>query len=491
MKRLLIFIAVMTTAISGFGQSLQAGFNYVQFYSPADGVYLETYLSVVGASAVFSLNENNKLQSSIEITMLFKQEDKIVDFRKFNLLSPEVDTASINRPSFIDLQRIPLESGHYNLELTIKDNNSVVSPYKHNSDIDVNFIEGKIEISGIEPVEKYSITKDENILSKSGYDIIPYISDYYPESINELTFYTEIYNSDKILGESGSYLLKTYIEAFETEKSLHFNKFYKHKSSPVNILLGKFLITDLPSGNYNLVVEIRDRENELVTKKKMFFQRNNPSAHFLMDDILSINTDNTFIANMNNLDTLTDYLKCVNPISDFSERRYIDNLLQQSNTQLMKQFFYNFWYGRNSTDPGSAWNEYKNKVNEVNMSYTTQIRKGYETDRGRVYLQYGVPNTIRERKHEPACYPFEIWHYYSLNGNKDQKFLFYNPELVGDEYVLLHSNVPGEIINRNWESSLNSRMVAPGYITDDLGIDTNKGQDLGYGSIAKQLWENP
>ena len=70
--------------------------------------------------------------------------------------------------------------------------------------------------------------------------------------------------------------------------------------------------------------------------------------------------------------------------------------------------------------------------------------KGYRTDRGRVYLQYGQPNDILEIPSDPVTLPYEIWHYYYLDNQSNVKFVFYDPALVGNDYELLHSNKYGE-----------------------------------------------
>ena len=93
----------------------------------------------------------------------------------------------------------------------------------------------------------------------------------------------------------------------------------------------------------------------------------------------------------------------------------------------------------------------------VNKNYNTSIKKGYETDQGRVYLQYGAPNSIITEKHDPSAYPYEIWSYYKVNNQTNRKFVFYCTEISGSDYVLLHSDVTGEIATNNWEMVLHKR----------------------------------
>jgi len=87
-------------------------------------------------------------------------------------------------------------------------------------------------------------------------------------------------------------------------------------------------------------------------------------------------------------------------------------------------------------------------------------KPGWKTDRGRVYLQYGPPNTRAIRHNETNYFPFEIWHYYETNDKlHDRRFLFYSTDLTMD-MELLHSDVPNEIKNHQWREMVRSRPTA-------------------------------
>jgi len=496
MKNIIILISILLLIVSqGFAQDqvLSASFNYATFYSHDNGPYLETNLSVIGNSAKFMINNKaNTMQAEIEVTMIFKRNETVVTFRKYNLLSPEIDLDVVAKPNFIDLQRILLEPGNYTLELTIKDKNYETEAFKYSEDFTIDYNSTDVAISDMLFVENYSKSKEQNILSKSGYDLVPYVSNFYPKNIDEFIFYVEIYNVNKVLSNNESFLLKYYIETYDNNRDLfEYNGFSKEKAQDINVLLRKMDISKLPSGNFNVVVELRNKQNELIKQRKYFFQRSNPGFAFNVLDMPAINTSNTFVNKYNNVDSLKDYLKSMFPICEIAERRYIDNLLNQDNIDNMKQFLYNYWSAKNSTNTELEWEKYKYKVKLVNDAYSTQIVKGYESSRGIVYLKYGAPNAISERKHEPNTYPFEIWQYYELDGKQNRKFLFYNPNVVGNDYELLHSNVQGEVINKNWVSFIQGRVMATGNRTRDMGSDSSIDRDTNYGTQLMQMWQNP
>ena len=73
-------------------------------------------------------------------------------------------------------------------------------------------------------------------------------------------------------------------------------------------------------------------------------------------------------------------------------------------------------------------------------------------------MKYGRPDDIFTSDFEPSAYPYEIWHYYhTIDNQKNVKFVFYNPNLVGEDYILLHSTARGEIYTNNWVRILHKR----------------------------------
>ena len=45
------------------------------------------------------------------------------------------------------------------------------------------------------------------LLTKNGYDLVPYTSDFFPENVSEISFYAEVYNTKEILGENEKFLI--------------------------------------------------------------------------------------------------------------------------------------------------------------------------------------------------------------------------------------------------------------------------------------------
>ena len=461
MKRLIITLATLSFLIApGIqAQDLQALFYHAGFFSPSEGPYVETYLKVFGPSAEFNKNENDKYQASLEVTILFKQDDQIRDFRKYNLLSEEVTDTSGTLPNFIDQQRIPLPHGVYQMELVLKDNNIEETAVEHAEMISLEYDQADVRFSDFQFVESFAPSNEESILTKSGYDLVPFVGDFYPAEVESLTFYTELYNLDQSIGQDQDFLFRYYLESFETTISLSdFARFQRQKAGPVNVVLATIPITNLPSGNYNLVVEARDRENAELLVHKIFFQRHNPGIQVNLEDIGSVDISSTFAERINDHDSINFYIGCLRPVANSLEKQFAKNVIKSGDIKKKQQFLFSFWETRNEQYPEAEWNRYKQEVMKVEDRFKTQIKHGFETDLGRIWLRYGPPNDSEFSDHEPNSYPYAMWHYYTLEGNQSNKrFIFYNPHLVGTEYFLLHSDARGELYNPYWKVDLHGR----------------------------------
>jgi len=450
--------------------NVTAYLTYATFYAPAKGPYIETYLSVIGKSVKFVKNGSGKYQGEINISISFSQNGEIKNAQKYTLISPETMDTTIAYPNFIDQQRYTLANGSYTMDISIADKNRLSDkPFTTTMPITINFPDGKISVSDFQLLESYVKSASPTILTKSGYDLVPYVSTFFPENINKIKFYAEIYNSKEIIGEGEKIVLNYFLESYENKIKLSdYSAFSKQTANDVNILLAEFNIEKLPSGNYNLVVQVRDKENKIQTERNYFIQRKNTQGKLSLEDLKSVNVSNTFVTFYKSADTLSDYIRSLRPISSSSEIQYAENQLKEKNLELMQQLFYNFWKSRNDKDPQLMWLEYYKEVMKVNKEFGTYGLKGYDTDRGRVYLQYGPPDQRTKADVEPSAYPYEIWEYNSLydkslaltypdNKQSNKKFVFYNPDLVTNKYTLIHSTAQGEINNVRWELLIHKR----------------------------------
>lgn len=456
----IIFISIVVTLITIDirGNTLQAFFSYSTFNTPQKGPYVELYLSVIGKSANYKLNENKKYQSSIQIIVVYKQETSVRFFDKYNLLSPEIDDTSKIDFNFLDQHRALLSNGEYILELTIKDNNDTANTYFLTHPIKINFPPNIISISDIELLESYSKSQTVSKITKSGYDVIPLVNNFYPTQFKSIKFYAELYNVSSVMNGQ-DFLISYYLETYHTNNIIPaFQIFSKQKANDVNVVLAEIPIENLPSGNYNLVLEARNKNNEVLASKKYFLQRSNKNVDMTDSGITTDIIQQSFVMGYKK-EQLKEYILSMQPILSQQEFNYSNNVISSDDEDLMRQYFYNYWARINAVNPEQAWIKYSTEVDKVNSDYGTKIKKGYNTDRGRVYLKNGAPNTVSESKNEPSAYPYEVWHYYKLGDETNKKFVFYSPYLATNEYMLLHSDARGEVYNEQWKLIIHKRTI--------------------------------
>ncbi|HON17974.1 MAG TPA: GWxTD domain-containing protein [Salinivirgaceae bacterium] len=459
MKKIIGLFLVILLSIST-ANATRAYFHYAQFYAPTVGTYLETYLAIDSKSVAYQKNQNGKHQASVDVTMLFYQADKIVEYRKYTIKSPEVDTTLKNiPPGFIDLQRIPLPEGSYNFELRLHDilsNDTTDLVYKDL--IHITLSPDQFSMSGIEPVERIVPANEMTIYTKSGYDVIPYVNNFYPDHVKSINIYAEIYNIDKELGEGADFLVRYYVSSVPSRRVFESTvTFERRKASPIVVLSKAIDISKVPSGNYNLEIEIRDRKNELLLSRKHFFQRSSKIVESSVTDFRQVDIKDSWVEKYNSVQELAPMIRCLYPIAGQNEREFISKDFIAEDLFLMQQFFLNFWESRNNLNPEAEWEAYRKQVELVNKLFSTQIKPGYMTDRGRVYLQYGAPNQIIQRKNLSFFQPYEIWHYYRINDKVNRRFVFALINFGTNDYDLIHSDMPGEITTQGWIEMIKGR----------------------------------
>jgi GWxTD domain-containing protein len=481
----ILFLAVVSTQVIAQEEvkDMVPFFSYSTFYSPQQGPYIETYLTILGHSLYFQKNENDKYVSNVEMTIIVKKEDVVVDFEKLNLSGPEMDDTSKVNFSLVDVRRFAVPNGDYSIEVKLRDINSPFDALFFENDVALDYSVSVPSVSGIQLVERYKKSEDQSMLTKAGFELTPLPLNFYPKSVNSMTFYAEIYNTAAALGAEEFFLVKAFVEQFENHRiAANMQIFKREKAKEVLSFMHEFDISSLPTGNYFLVVEVRDKNNELVGTNRLFFQRSNPQADV---DFLAMQPSfaNSFVALYTSRDTLAEFIRSLRPIATENEKVFIDNYTKSADIERLQQFFYAFWISR-SDNPQQDWNQYLAEVEKCQNTFATKIKKGYQTDRGRVYLIYGPPNTIVSRDNEPSTYPYEIWHYYSLNNQRNRRFIFYNRDLVTNDYELLHSDAFGEVTDYQWQLKLNQRNFA----TNDPDL---RNADWGWGGRVEDYWNNP
>ena len=271
MRRILFVLFTIVGAFSSL-KALDASVSYATFKGSQQN-YVEVYLHIVGNTVNFQTVDTGQYQASVEVLILFKQLGNIVKFDKYRLTSP----VSSFPMDFIDQRRFGLPDGTYQLEVSISDNYMENNVRNFDKIFTLDYQGEELQQSDIQLLSSFKSDSSSNQFVKNGYYLETLPFNFYNKRASRLVFYNEIYNADKAL--DGEFLIRYALDRVQsdgsTKRVLLGHK--KREPRPVNIILLQKDISELTSGNYHLVVEIRSREDELLSSKTVFFQRSNPT----------------------------------------------------------------------------------------------------------------------------------------------------------------------------------------------------------------------
>ena len=491
MKRTIsILLAVLlATTLPAAEKHLSALFGYSTFYLPSSNKsYVETYLDFRAWTLHFVPTGDHEYRATVEVAIVVRSGDSIVYLKKRDLLSPRTSSDTATNFTFMDLHRFSLPNGIYDLQLILHDKASKDDPFIYNDKLVVFFENNKPNMSNIQLMSSATPTLNENMLSRNGYDMVPYIDDFVPASVTVLNPYFEIYNLDQELGSQG-FSVNISIKKKETNRTIP--GFRQTRAYPqakeVCPIYAPIDISKLPSGNYNLVAEICNTAGEVLLQREMTFMRSNPQAAD-DDEVTEDEVASSFAHHLKDRDQLNYYIDALYPIASNQEIEIGKTVVADTSLATKQTFFYYFWHRRSAADPEGEWLDYRARLDYVAANFTYPKTPGYRTDRGRVYLQYGPPDHIRDEKNfvsvrylnneKPSqmgnrvlgttigsdqgtvhYLPYQIWRYNQLpNDFSNRVFLFWD-EFRSGYYKLLNSNARGEVQTANWERDLSQKQL--------------------------------
>jgi GWxTD domain-containing protein len=440
--------------------------SHAAFLNPGEGPYVEVYLNIHGSSIQYQQLGLRQYEGEVAISLIMRRGEEVMDYKKYRLKSPTArDTSKIDF-ALMDQQRLAATSGKAILEVLVEDLLDSSNVAEQMFELDLDFSNMPC-FSGVELLEESNPRAPEGSpFAKNGMELIPYALNFYPSDRNVLKFYAELYGTDEIMPGEKLMITASIRKSGSDEVNPNFWTYFKREAAPVLPTLAEFDLGNLPTGNYDLVLEMRNRENEVIQEQRMFFQRLNNQAVENFENIAMMDISSSWAERYSaaQLDAFVEYLK---PACDPTEQNIIYSIENSRDSTMKARFLMNYWLKRSPEKPYDAWLAYLGRVKKANDLFSTTSKAGYRTDRGRVLLQYNEPSDIQARPNEPNAYPYEIWHYYALeDGQNNIRFIFFDPSLVSNDYQLIHSNAVGELRDPRWELRIYQNSADPGLLGD-------------------------
>lgn len=450
-------------------QALDLGVSWAVFATP-DQPYVEVNLEIAAQTITFRAVDSTHLQAKAEITILLKQGDRVANYEKYILSSP----LSLAAQTLLDVKRLVVPSGEYTLEVICTDLNNAENHDSYSAPVQVAIGADRIYMAELQLLRGFKPDDSDSPFSKNGYFLEPLPFNFYDRNAVRLVFYTEVYHSAKSVSREG-YLVRYFIERERgnglREAVLMGNQ--KKKPSPIDAVLAQLDISRLESGNYTLTVELRNAANDLLTKREVSFQRSNPFLDFKSEELTEEVVEKQFVQNLDE-PALRFALQAIGVLAAGSESEELKEILRGSDLKKMRFYLFRHFAARDPNNPEIAYQKYIETAQAADRKFKSGFRYGFESDRGRTYMRFGRPDDLIHVEDDPGAPPYEIWVYYNFpkTQQKNVKFLFYNPSLAGEDFMLLHSNARGEINNPRWETTLYQRN-AQGQETDNYGDATS------------------
>lgn len=473
MKKFL-FIILFIVSASSFSKAnnLIAYFNYAVMNIPGKSPYLEVHLKIPVASLRLIPDGKGNYQSGANVLVMISKGKDIVYFDKYVLNGPVQKDSIKSDLSLLDLRRSKLNDGEYLLNVTIHDRNDTLQKAELSKLITVAFPQVSISFSDIILLDSVYSSAQASDFTRLGYDMLPSVMPFYSTERQKLLFYTELYNSSKILQDK-EFQVNYYLK---DAKGIVLEKFRKTKRKMPELLISLyegFNIAELPDGEYQLVAEVKNENKSVLASKSVYFikaDKKNTSNAFSQ-------TPGIKFPGALSLKQIQDFMPYLSAIANNYEQDQINKLKQSKDTAAVRSWFLKFWEERNNESPEKAFTEYKALADFVDKTYKSEYTKGYKTDRGRMVLKYGKPDYISPYYDEPAAYPYEIWQYYRLKAQSNVKFIFYNQTQIDGDYMLLHSDAIGEVKNPQWKKFIYRRVNKDNNL-DKNTSPTSPGNDL-------------
>jgi GWxTD domain-containing protein len=389
--------------------------------------------------AIFLINDSlfyAEVYYFLDLTTLDVEKDYISRYRVHILLE---DLSGEKKPledKFVKIADRKIES-----QFVIDKFDLIIAPGKYNLTVEIEDLIGKNKGIAQIPIEVERFSKSPALsdielawvingdtanspFRKYGINVVPNPLSNYNDEKDTLYFFVEIYN---LIDDTGRYVLNYGI--YDTLDNLYIasKPKIKKKDGSKAVQTGGIILSQLKEGMYKFILEVVDLSNGKRTRREKFFSFSKRISAQLTPELESILSFIDYFATPEELETFKN--------------------IEGEGKRL---FLLKFWKKRDP-NPETPENEFLEKfierVKYADANFTTPVKKGRYTDRGRIYIKYGPPDEIERVTVAFGEKDREHWIYYGEGG---MEFIFVDIRGSG-EYKLMYSSIPEEPSAPDWE----------------------------------------
>ncbi|MDP5171633.1 MAG: GWxTD domain-containing protein [Bacteroidia bacterium] len=460
-----VFALVLLSASTGFAQPKNVLFfmDVCRFQdSRVKDPTAEIYFSVDGSSIVHTKRADGEFHAAVKINWFLQRIEQgdsigvagdsfVLDWPVGNF--PKDTSSTKLKMHLFHFHYIELPPGDYLLQAIVSDQN--VPDTKPS----MAFYEFTMEKKNPEVLSYSDIKwvayrlKDDELRNRQ--DLFPLVTNDAFINQDSIVFYQEIYNTNQ--AHTGKMVIRARIMQGE-------NILYAYESTAARVAnsINAYMmmipnIDQLRSNTYHLQIELLNLKNVVFSSyRKKFYVYNSR----LEQDFESLSAYNREADLFNEYEEgeLDYYLRTLLWISTDQERQFARVL---ETYEQKKNYLYSFWEKRKrfpDQKVEALWRGHLMALDYVNQTFKSQFNEGWRTDRGRIFLKYGIPNDVERfimgSQNQVGEIPWEMWRYNQLGAQNNVVFVFYDPDRATGEYPILHSTKYGEVYNPRWKEQI-------------------------------------
>jgi GWxTD domain-containing protein len=429
--------------------SLQA--DYATFYIPSDTTtYIEFYYSLYQHELGFLGSEDNDYRYAgvLISATLFDEAGNKAGYASSYFISQVEDESRLAETDIrlFDYLPVKISPGHYRVELSAIDD---VSKATGNVNLLVSvpdYSQPGLAVSDLELAYEIRTIPEDSIelvnsrLIKEGRLVMPNPTGVYQPGVDTALYvYAELYGLAVSENQDDEFLVR-YLAKDSLGNVVHdYGQKRYEKPGSAAVLTNYLDLRELSAGKYHLFLEAEDPasgQKAVALHRFSLFKPQDVATTLTAEDVQLM------------LDIAWHHLS-------EGEKIQVNKLTESGKANLIRQF----WRDKDddpSTPENPVYDEAVRRFAYANENFSThsEIRNGWRTDRGRVYITYGEYDEWYEEFIHGESYPYILWKYYKLKeGNTI--FVFVNDFVAGAiDYRLVHSTHPREKYDPAWKDIL-------------------------------------
>jgi GWxTD domain-containing protein len=358
----------------------------------------QIYVSLDGTSVKYKAGPDDLFRPSaggtLELYKLVNDDTFKVYLANLNFTLPGggglVDTTlESRRISMLNMVELGFMPGKYLLMVEVSDkNNNRSNKTQAIRQFEIQALpKGEFGFSDIKWVSRNN--RKGRTLKRS--DFLPLVTNDYFFNQDTMRYYQELYNTQDLVEDN--FLVRSVI--FQGDQRIWTTQTRERKkvTREFNTLWESIYIGKLRSNIYYLQIEILDavtRRTVHTYRKKFYVDNSRLDADFEASITGGFGTE---IFNQYEEKELDYYIQTLMFSATEQERSFARVL---ETFEQKKNFIYSFFNKRRKRDQQiiALWKGHLAALDYVNKNFESTLRPGWQTDRGRVFLQYKIPNDV-------------------------------------------------------------------------------------------------